>query len=362
MKKQNSEQSSYKKKERNQNRSFNNSLIQIRSSKIITFRPFSGKTLLKLAKEVLYGMNFLQENQMVHADLRPELIGVPILKDHNFRLLDRLGDPSPPIKVQSNNLKENKTIYMAPAVFRALAKRRSKVKHNPFKSDVFSLGMIILEAGLLAPVQRVYDSEMRGIDETELVELVEGFIDRYPDDTVLQETLMVMLEFSEKLREGPRKLLATIRRLRAEEVEEGRAKESTMWGVNETMGQLHITDNGYRLKNAEKINYSNFYRFERHPSLGAEEPEALRQSLADRIRGKPESQSLVETMGNVQEEEPELEGAGSGASQEDFENVFKQTNEFKNNEDMDDSAPERKTLDSFQEHEMRIDERKKEVE
>lgn len=324
-------------------------------------RPFSGKTLLKLAKEVLYGMSFLQENQMVHADLRPELIGVPIMKDDNFRLLDRLGDPSPPVKVQSNNLKEGKRLYMAPAVFRALSKRRSKVKHNAFKSDVFSLGMIILEAGLLDSVQEVYDSKGKAINETILVEFVEKFIDRYPDDTVLQESLMVMLEFSEKLREDPRKLLSTIRKLRAEEVKEGRAKASTLWGANETMGQLQITETGYKLKNAEKINYSNFYRLERHPSLGAEEPEALRTSLADRIRGKTEIDHVSGRMGNVREVEPELEGPNSGASVEELDNIFKNNHDSESREEKKNMAIRGNTLDSFHEHERRIEEEKQEV-
>ena len=93
---------------------------------------------------------------MIHADLRPELISVPIKRGQNFQILDRLGDPSPPSQVQLNNFKSGKSLYMSPVIFQSICSRQEKIVHNPFKSDIFGLGMILLEAGLLNSVPVSY--------------------------------------------------------------------------------------------------------------------------------------------------------------------------------------------------------------
>ena len=56
---------------------------------------------MRILREILYGMGHLQENRMVHADIRPSLVGVPIKREDNFRLLDRLGDSSSPTEAVS---------------------------------------------------------------------------------------------------------------------------------------------------------------------------------------------------------------------------------------------------------------------
>ncbi len=38
---------------------------------------------------------------------------------------------------------------MAPIIFNSLVLRKKKIKHSPFWSECFSLGMTILEASLL---------------------------------------------------------------------------------------------------------------------------------------------------------------------------------------------------------------------
>jgi hypothetical protein len=76
--------------------------------------------------------------------------------------------------------------------------------------------MVVLEAGLLDSVQSVYNFETKDIEENVLVHLVEKFIDRYPDDFILQEMLLIMLEFSEQMRMSPRRLLANLRKMKAE--------------------------------------------------------------------------------------------------------------------------------------------------
>lgn len=46
--------------------------------------------------------------------------------------------------------------YLSPNEFSSLVEKRPKPTHNPFKSDVYSLGMIMLELGLLESQQHIY--------------------------------------------------------------------------------------------------------------------------------------------------------------------------------------------------------------
>jgi serine/threonine protein kinase len=262
----------------------------------------------KLMREVLYGMSYLQENQMVHADLRPSLISVPLSPTQNFRLLDRLGNPSPPDEVQRMNIQNNEKLYTSPAIFKSILKKKKQVKHNPFKSDIFSLGMIILEAGILESVQGVYNHEKKNIDESVLVELVEKFIDRYPDDYVLQEGLMIMLEFSEKLRQTPLTMLNTLRELKETEIEEGRADLSYINYANDPMmKKVHITDSGYEYKEADQMMISNFSRiYQNRAQMSMLKSENLQEDIERSLVGivkNKQSQINLQAKNKIKKEE-----------------------------------------------------------
>ena len=246
----------------------------------------------KLMREILYGMAYLQENQMVHADLRPSLISVPLIPSENFRLLDRLGNPAPPDQIQRNNIENRELLYASPAIFKSILKGKKRVRHNPFKSDTFSLGMILLQAGILESVQGVYNHPAKDIDEGVLVELVEKFIDQYPDDYVLQEGLMIMLEFSEKLRQTPAQLLNTLRELKENEIEEGRAEVSFINFENDPMmNKLQFTESGYEYREADHMLISNFSRIQSNKKqmslMKSEEiQDDMEKSLVNRIKEK----------------------------------------------------------------------------
>ena len=254
---------------------------------------------------------------MVHADIRPSLIGVPIARTDNFRLLDRLNSNMSPIEVQNDNIKRNKPLYISPILFKKLMDGKKKIKHNPFKSDVFSLGMIILEAGLFESVQGVYDREAGEIDKDELIALVEKFIEKYPDDFILQELLMIMLEFSPKLRQEPAALLKTIRKMQQIANERGEAMVSQInYHQDALANQLIFTDSGYHLKDMNQVQYSNFIKYDGGTTStvinGEDVEEELKNSLMTRIKDRQsqivKKSDLEKLHGEIQED---LEGEDS---------------------------------------------------
>ena len=99
---------------------------------------------MKFLTHILEALSFLQNNRFLHGDLRPEYIFYDSRRDR-YILLDRLGDPTNYTESQRNNLVyENKSIFMSPEMFHQLLQSTEDVTHNPFKSECFSLGMVLL--------------------------------------------------------------------------------------------------------------------------------------------------------------------------------------------------------------------------
>ncbi len=60
-------------------------------------------------------------------------------------------------RVQIDKSFRGEPLYISPILFKAVKNRTlEKARHNPSKSDIFSLGLTILEAGLLKSIQEIY--------------------------------------------------------------------------------------------------------------------------------------------------------------------------------------------------------------
>lgn len=79
----------------------------------------------------------LQEQNIVHGDIRPELIFVSELKppgSAEFKLLDRVSDHGSSLNAQRNNLVVSNSLYVCPTLFHQLAAESSdKPLLQPFK-------------------------------------------------------------------------------------------------------------------------------------------------------------------------------------------------------------------------------------
>lgn len=72
----------------------------------------------------------------------------------------------------------------------------NKKKFNCCKSDVYSLGLILLECGILQSIQSIYDFKYYVIDEDILDRCLILLAEYYPDNTLLVSTIGKMLEFN----------------------------------------------------------------------------------------------------------------------------------------------------------------------
>ena len=92
-------------------------------------------------------LSFLQKNHITHRDIKPQNIlilnGIYKLCDFgDIRVMERDG-----IVVQRVRGSE---LYMSPILFNGLRSKAIQVRHNTYKSDVFSLGMCIFLAACIS--------------------------------------------------------------------------------------------------------------------------------------------------------------------------------------------------------------------
>lgn len=170
-----------------------------------TKKYFSGQELLAIEEDVLCALEFLQKTNIFHGDVRPESIVYQPIASQSHKLIDLSLQLPKPSKIQFGNYRNKKQMYCSPKVYGGVWNPNNKIRHNPFKSDAFSLGMVILECGLLQSVQEVYHDG--DINLMKFLELLETFTCRYADFPLLVESLLWLLDPEEKSRKDASKVL-----------------------------------------------------------------------------------------------------------------------------------------------------------
>ena len=127
---------------------------------------FSSAELTYLMYQQLGTLQYLNSKDMSHGDIQPLFLGWDAA-NMNSKLIDRLEEPWVTAKtkqVQKNRLLSNQPIYQSPIMYSNLKKGNLNFEFDPYKEDVFALGLTILEAGVGQPIQNIYDQKQRIID------------------------------------------------------------------------------------------------------------------------------------------------------------------------------------------------------
>ena len=121
---------------------------------------YSESELMYIMYQIVHTFFLLQKNRITHRDIKPQNIikvkgKYKIIDFGNARILKRDG-----LVVQRIRGSE---MYMSPVMFKGYHSKLQRVKHNTFKSDVFSLGMCFLLAASLSynplnAIRELYDN------------------------------------------------------------------------------------------------------------------------------------------------------------------------------------------------------------
>ena len=129
-------------------------------------KNYTEMELISILYQLTTALLFMQENLKVsHRDIKPQNI---LTFDNGIYKLADFGEAKEvKISKQLNTLRGTE-LYMSPALYDGLKNEKDDVSHNPFKSDVFSLGFCFLYAAalnfnLLYEIRDVSDSKIINI-------------------------------------------------------------------------------------------------------------------------------------------------------------------------------------------------------
>ena len=120
-----------------------------------------------------------------------------------FKLLDRLGNPLTPQQVQVFNIQEGHDLYLTPHFFESVMQQKECIRFNPYKGDIFALGIMVLKCGLMVDVGDLYNVETGQFNYELLEEMKAEFVNIF-DDAILTELLNLLLEVDDTKRMSPK--------------------------------------------------------------------------------------------------------------------------------------------------------------
>jgi serine/threonine protein kinase len=164
----------------------------------------SDTTLSVATSNALHGLDYLHVQNLAHGDIRPQLISAEkvgnVSSPNQFKLLDRLSDPSPIERAQINNLMNNKEIFMSPQLYKRInTKGKKKPPYNRQKNDLFALGMSIISAGNAKSVKNCY-KKGGDFNKVKLKEHLDTFKQRNANNYSLCNVVTNLVEYEEDVR------------------------------------------------------------------------------------------------------------------------------------------------------------------
>ena len=158
---------------------------------------YSEEDLINIIKQLINALSFLQSKNVSHRDIKPH--NVLIFKDKIYKIAD-FGEAKQISKINQNqqiNTLRGTELYMSPLLFNGLRTNQIDIKHNLFKSDVYSLGLCILYAATLN-IDFIYEIR-KYVDFDEVKKFIFDILNENYSQNFIQ-VVQKMLEINEKFR------------------------------------------------------------------------------------------------------------------------------------------------------------------
>ena len=162
---------------------------------------YTENQLISILKQLSSALAFLEKDKNIaHRDIKPE--NVLVFRDDSgdrkdiYRIADFGEAKETKISKQLNTLRGTE-LYMSPLLYNGLKEDVDDVKHDPYKSDVFSLGYCLIYAAAM-DFNVIYD--IRNLANKFLIKRVlkKYFNKRYSDNFI--ELILKMITFNENER------------------------------------------------------------------------------------------------------------------------------------------------------------------
>ena len=156
---------------------------------------YTENELIKILKQISSALVYLQKDKNIaHRDIKPENI---LIFDNNIYKLCDFGEAKICPDLERTNSLRGTKIYMSPILYDCLQNNTKKVKHNIYKSDVFSFGYCFLYAACLNYnlIHSIRDLKFQGL----VSKILNKFLkQRYSEDFVELISKMISIDENER--------------------------------------------------------------------------------------------------------------------------------------------------------------------
>ena len=158
-------------------------------------KNYKEEELINILKQLVSALLFMEQKlRIAHRDIKPQ--NILVFKNKLYKIADFGEAKEVKISKQLNTLRGTE-LYMSPILYNGLKKDKDDVTHNPYKSDVFSVGFCFMYAATLN-FNIIY--EVRDLVDMEKVEKI---LHRYLKNKYTEKffkVLLLMMETDENKR------------------------------------------------------------------------------------------------------------------------------------------------------------------
>ena len=111
--------------------------------RMIAKKYYKEYEIVEILKQIIKGFLFLQDKDISHRDIKPQNI---LLFPNNVYKIADFGEAKNIKNIAQQSTLRGSELYMSPVLYKGYKFNQKNVIHNPYKSDVFSLGYCLLYA------------------------------------------------------------------------------------------------------------------------------------------------------------------------------------------------------------------------
>ena len=152
--------------------------------------------IISILKQLSQGLYFLQKNKIAHRDIKPQ--NILIFPNNIYKIAD-MGEAK---EIDKNKMQiatlRGSELFMSPLLYEGLKYNKKNIRHNPYKSDMFSLGLCFLYAICLNLKVLEYIREMK--DMNSIKSILNKFLDKNIYSNKLIEIIYRMIDLQEEKR------------------------------------------------------------------------------------------------------------------------------------------------------------------
>ena len=104
---------------------------------------YKEKEIIDILKQLSNALLFLENEGIAHRDIKPQ--NILIFENNKFKVSD-FGEAKTTIDISQEATLKGSELFMSPMLYQGLKYNKKDVMHNPYKSDVYSLGLCLLYA------------------------------------------------------------------------------------------------------------------------------------------------------------------------------------------------------------------------